>query len=129
VGSRIGLNRIDNPEHPGQHCPVALGKTTMPNNPNQGIGLHQFVGVHFSLTASQGDVKGARFKSPWLICICLPIFAPAGAVFYDPIRQSLLKTNIPPSLFRLNPFMFKDFLTLRLEFTVKRRVFQQIIRG
>jgi hypothetical protein len=98
-------------------------------NPIPGTGWHQMVGIHSSLTASQGGVKGAGVKSPWLIGICLPVFAPTGAVFYDPIRQSLFKTNVPPSFFRLNPFMFKDFLTLRLEFTVKRRVFQQIIRG
>ena len=98
-------------------------------NPIPGTGWHQMVGIHSSLTASQGGVKGAGVKSPWLIGICLPVFAPTGAVFYDPIRQSLFKTNVPPSFFRLNPFMFKDFLTLRLEFTVKLRVFQQIIRG
>jgi hypothetical protein len=61
-------NRIDAADHPRQHWADALTKTMTLINPMLGTGLHQIVGVHFSLTASQGGVKGAGV-TPWLIGI------------------------------------------------------------
>ena len=48
-------------------------------------------------------------------------------MFNYPIGQCPLKTDITARLFRLNPFVLKDFLTLGLEFPVERRILQQIV--
>jgi len=44
----------------------------------------------------------------------------------DPISQRPLKANVPASLFGLNPFMLQNLFPFRLEFTIERRVLQQI---
>jgi hypothetical protein len=52
---------------------------------------------------------------------------PFGPMFHDPVGQRLLKADIATGLFRLNPFMLKNFFTLCLEFPVERRILQQLI--
>jgi hypothetical protein len=46
----------------------------------------------------------------------------------NPICQRPLKANVPARLFRLNPLVLQDFFPLSLEFPIKRRVLQQLIR-
>ena len=80
-----------------------------------------------SFATSPGGVKG-KVLVGLIRGSNLAIFAPGRAVFDYPIRQRLLKANIPSGFFRFNPFMSEDFLALGLEFAIERGVFQQIIR-
>ena len=50
----------------------------------------------------------------------LTALAPTRAVLDDPLRQRPLKADVVTGLFRLNPLVLKDFLTLRLKFPVQR---------
>jgi len=55
----------------------------------------------------------------WLIIArILAGFAPGTAVFDYPISQGAFESNIMSGLFRLNPFVPKDFLPLGLELAV-----------
>jgi hypothetical protein len=53
-------------------------------------------------------------------------FAPAGAVFDDPVRQSAFKADVVAGLLGLNPLVPENLLTFRLKFAVKRGILQQV---
>ena len=46
----------------------------------------------------------------------------------NPIRQCPFESDIMSGLFRLNPFVLKNFLALGLELAIKRGILQQIVR-
>jgi hypothetical protein len=96
--------------------------------PPGGIDSRRGFDLHFSFATSQGSFKGTRSFSGSVGRGRLPVFTPTGAVLDDPIRQCLLKTDVTPGFFRLDPFVFEDFFPFRLKFTVQGRIFQQIIR-
>ena len=70
-----------------------------------------------SFTASLDRIKGTSN----LVAAggCLAALSPFGPVLDDPIGQGLLEADIPPCFLGFNPFVFEDFLPLRLKFTVK----------
>lgn len=57
----------------------------------------------------------------------MPMFAPAGAVFDDPIGQGLLETDVASEFFRFDPFVPEDLIALGLEFFIQSRVAKQVI--
>ncbi len=80
-----------------------------------------------SFATSQGGVKGTNSVSS-IRGGGLAVFAPAGAVLDDPVRQRLLETDVAPGLFRLNPLVIEDLFALRLKLAVERGSLQQITR-
>ena len=48
----------------------------------------------------------------------LPALTPLGTVFYDPVGERPLETNVSSRLLRLNPLVFQDLFPLSLEFAV-----------
>jgi hypothetical protein len=73
----------------------------------------------FSFAASRGRLKGARYL---IVAGNLTGFAPGGTVFDDPIGQRTLEPDVVTGFFRLNPFVFKDFLALGLKLAVERGI-------
>ena len=78
-------------------------------------------------------LKELEPKPAWQSVSCslargLAAFPPLRAVLYNPVRQRPLKTDIPARFFRLYPLVSKDLFPFRLEFSIKRRVLQQLIR-
>ena len=92
--------------------------------PAGGADSRCFLVFHFSLAASRGCVKG----SVGLIGgVGVAVFPPGRAVLDDPVGQRLFKADVAAGLFRLDPLVLEDFLALRLEFAIQRRVLQQIV--
>ena len=61
--------------------------------------------------------------------LALARFAPFGAVMHNPVRQGLLKADIAPRLFRLEPLVPQDFFALRLKLPVEHGIRQQVARS
>ena len=57
----------------------------------------------------------------------MPMFAPAGAMFDDPIGQRLLKTDVPSELFGFDPLVPEYLIALGLEFFIQGRVAKEVI--
>jgi hypothetical protein len=81
-----------------------------------------------SFATSQGGVKGTVFFG-LIDAAGLAVFAPAGPVPDDPIRQGLFETDVPSGFFRFNPFVPENFFALGLKLPIQRGVLEQIIRG
>jgi hypothetical protein len=75
-----------------------------------------------SFATSRGGVKGTVF-TVLIGAAGLAVFAPAGSVLDDPIRQGLFETDVPSGLFRFNPFVPENFFALGLKLPIQRRVF------
>src|SRR6516162_10136476 len=54
--------------------------------------------------------------------------SPIRTVFDDPVRQCPFESDVMSGLFRLNPFVPKNFLAFSLELAIKRGILQQIVR-
>jgi hypothetical protein len=61
-----------------------------------------------------GGLLGARLLSSSL--------APVGAMFHDPIQQSLFKPDISSGFLAFDPLMFQDLGTLREKLLVQDRI-------
>jgi len=61
-----------------------------------------------------GGLFGARLLSSSL--------SPVGAMFHDPIQQSLFKADISSGFFALDPLVFQDLGTLREKLFVQDRI-------
>jgi hypothetical protein len=82
-----------------------------------------------SFATSRGGVKGTVFPVYLIGAAGLAVFAPAGPVLDDPIRQGLFETDVPSGFFRFNPFVPENFFALGLKLPIQRGVLEQIIRG
>src|SRR5262245_50286990 len=94
-------------------------------------GAHPIVAVsviHASLATSPGRLKGRLWATVRSVTVprvgCLTTFAPFGTVLDNPIRQGALEADVVSCLFRLNPFMFEDFLPFRLELLIQGGVLE-----
>ena len=52
--------------------------------------------------------------------------APFGTVFDDPVGEGVLKPNVVSGFFRLEPFVFQDFLPLGEKLSVEGGIFQEV---
>jgi hypothetical protein len=67
---------------------------------------------------SGGGLFGARLLSSSL--------SPIGAMFHDPIKQSLFKADVFAGLFAFDPLVFQDFCALGKELLVKSRILDEL---
>src|SRR5207244_11918418 len=77
-----------------------------------------------SLVTSRDRVKGTkklggRFLGARLLHSSL---SPVGAMFHNPIQQSLFKADVPARFFALNPLVLQNLCALRKEFLVEDRI-------
>src|SRR5436190_18825369 len=56
----------------------------------------------------------------------LPLGAPLGAMFDNPVKKRLLETDIVARLFALNPLMPEDFLPLGKELLIEERLLNEV---
>src|SRR5881396_2623239 len=80
-----------------------------------------------SLATSQDRVKGTKKSGGGLFGARLlsSSLSPVGAMFHDPIQQSLFKTDVFAGLFALNPLMPQNLCALRKEFLVEDRILNE----
>ena len=80
-----------------------------------------------SLAASLDRVKGIKnlgggFLGARLLHSSL---SPVGAMFHDPIQQSLFKADVSAGFFALNPLVFQNLCALRQELLVEDRILNE----
>jgi hypothetical protein len=80
---------------------------------------------HLPLAVSLGCLKGVGDA---LMAGHLPALSPLGTVLNNPVGQCPLEANVASRFLGFNPLVFEDFLPFCLEFTVQRRVLQQVTR-
>ena len=57
----------------------------------------------------------------------MPAPTPFRAMLQDPVRQGMLKTDVPSRLLGLDPFVPEDLFPLGLKFAVERGVLYQVV--
>src|SRR5438552_8799122 len=81
--------------------------------------LVSFVSLAASLDRVKGIKKlGGGFLGARLLHSSL---SPVGAMFHDPIQQTLVKADVHAGFFALNPLVLQNLCALRKEFLVKDR--------
>ena len=78
-----------------------------------------------------GDLAGSPLKEPdgerqRVISGMMPLLPPSGAMFYDPIEESFLESDVVARFLALQPFVAEDFLPFGEEFFVEPGFFDEL---
>jgi len=83
-----------------------------------------------SLATSRDRFKGHAYGSvdhfTSVLASRIRFFAPAGAMFHDPIEQCLFETDVFAGFLALDPLVLQNFRALGEEFLVENRIFNEL---
>src|SRR5213592_3586040 len=81
-----------------------------------------------SLATSRDRIKGTKKLGGGLFGARLlsSSLSPVGAMFHDPIEQSLFKADVFASFFAFDPFVFQNLGALGKELFIKNRIFNEL---
>src|SRR5438067_13556977 len=79
-----------------------------------------------------GDLAGSLYRNKKLggrllgARLLHSSLSPAGAMFHDPLEQSLFKADVFAGFFALDPFVSQDLRALRKELLVENRILNEL---